>query len=307
MSTFTAKKYHRSLRSRDDIFVDAVALIISVLILIVVLYPLIYIVSASVSEPKDVALGNVIFFPIGFTLEGYQNILKFGDIWLGYRNTIFYTVVGTLMNLAVTLPAAFALSRKDLVGNKFFTFMFALTMFFSGGMIPTYLVYKQLNMINTIWCMLIPGLIIMWNTVVCRTYFQTSIPYELQEASKIDGCGDIVLFVRIILPLSAPIIGVMTMYYAVGHWNSYFNAMIYLSRHELYPLQLFLRNILLLDTTAAMLGADAEQQREMLRLAQLKESMKFGIIVLSSLPMLIMYPFFQKYFVKGTMVGAIKG
>ena len=293
MSTATAKKYHRSLRSRDDVVVDFAALIISILILIIVMYPLIYILSASVSEPQDVALGNVILFPKGFTLEGYRNILNFGDIWLGYRNTIFYTVVGTMLNLAVTLPAAFALSRKDMVGNKFFTAMFAFTMFFSGGLIPTYRVYKQLGMINTVWAMLIPGLITMWNTVVCRTYFSTSIPYELQEASKIDGCGDITLFLRIILPLSAPIVGVMTMYYAVGHWNAYFNAMIYLSRHELYPLQLFLRNILLLDTAAEMLGADAEQQREMLRLAQLKESMKFGIIVLSSLPMLIMYPFFQ--------------
>lgn len=297
----------RALRSRDDVVIDTLAYLISILVLVAVLYPLIYILSSSFSEPSDVALGKVILFPRGFTLEGYKHILEYGDIWLGYRNTIFYTVVGTLMNLAVTLPAAYALSRKDMAGNGILTSIFASTMFFSGGLIPTYLVYKQLGMTNTIWCMLIPGLISMWNTVVCRTYFTNSIPHEMEEASKIDGCGDIRLFLSIILPLSAPIIAVMVMYYAVGHWNAYFNAMIYLSKHELYPLQLFLRNILLLDTMQELLGADAESQREILRLAQLKESMKFGIIVVSALPMLMMYPFFQKYFVKGVMVGAVKG
>ena len=180
-------------------------------------------------------------------------------------------------------------------------------MFFSGGLIPTYLVYKQLGLVNTVWVMLLPGLVTMWNAVVCRTYFQTSIPWELQEASKIDGCGDIRLFACIILPLSAPIIAVMAMFYAVSHWNAYFNAMIYLSEKALYPLQLFLRSILLLDTMNELIGADAESQREILRMAQLKESMKYGIIVVSALPMLVMYPFFQKYFVKGVMVGAIKG
>ena len=295
------------LRSKDDIIVDAVALTLSTLMLIIVLYPLVYIVSASFSEPSEVALGNVVLFPKGFTLEGYDYILKYDDIWLGYRNTLFYTIVGTLMNLAVTLPAAYALSRKDMPGNAIFTAIFASTMFFSGGLIPTYLVYKKLNMINTIWCMLIPGLITMWNTIVSRTYFTNAIPYELQESSKIDGCSDIRLFVTIILPLSMPIIAVIAMYYAVGHWNAYFNAMIYLNRRDLFPLQLFLRNILILDTAQELIGADAETQREVLRLAQLKESMKFGIIVVSALPMLIMYPFFQRYFAKGTMVGAIKG
>ncbi len=271
------------------------------------LYPLVYIVSASFSEPAEVALGNVVLFPKGFTLEGYQYILKYDDIWLGYRNTLFYTIVGTLMNLVVTLPAAYALSRKDMPGNAVFTAVFASTMFFSGGLIPTYLVYKKLQMINTIWCMLIPGLITMWNTIVSRTYFTNAIPYELQESSKIDGCSDIRLFVTIILPLSMPIIAVVAMYYAVGHWNAYFNAMIYLNRRDLFPLQLFLRNILILDTAQELIGADAETQREVLRLAQLKESMKFGIIVVSALPMLMMFPFFQRYFAKGTMVGAIKG
>lgn len=301
------KKRKNVLRSKDDIIVDAVALTLSTLMLIIVLYPLVYIVSASFSEPSEVALGNVVLFPKGFTLEGYDYILKYDDIWLGYRNTLFYTIVGTLMNLAVTLPAAYALSRKDMPGNAIFTAIFASTMFFSGGLIPTYLVYKKLNMINTIWCMLIPGLITMWNTIVSRTYFTNAIPYELQESSKIDGCSDIRLFVTIILPLSMPIIAVIAMYYAVGHWNAYFNAMIYLNRRDLFPLQLFLRNILILDTAQELIGADAETQREVLRLAQLKESMKFGIIVVSALPMLIMYPFFQRYFAKGTMVGAIKG
>lgn len=295
------------LRSRDDVIVDILVMVITALVCFSVLYPLVYVLSSSFSEPSEVALGNVILFPKGFTLEGYSYILKYDDIWIGYRNTLFYTFVGTALNLAVTLPAAYALSRKDMFGRGVFSAIFACTMFFSGGLIPTYLVYKQLGFINTPWVMLIPGLISMWNTVVCRTYFSNSIPYELQEASKIDGCSDIYLFVKIILPLSAPIIAVMAMYYAVGHWNAYFNAMIYLSDPDLYPLQHILRSILLLDTTADMIGADAETQREVVRLAQLKESMKYGVIVISAVPMLIMYPFFQKYFVKGVMVGAIKG
>ncbi len=301
------KKTKTLIRSRDDRIVDAVVWCISLLVLLAVLYPLVYILSSSFSEPNEVALGNVTLLPKGFTLEGYAYILDYDDIWIGYRNTIFYTLAGTLLNLACTLPAAYALSRKDMFGNGFFTALFAVTMFFSGGLIPTYLVYKQLGLVNTVWVMLLPGLVTMWNAVVCRTYFQTSIPWELQEASKIDGCGDIRLFACIILPLSAPIIAVMAMFYAVSHWNAYFNAMIYLSEKALYPLQLFLRSILLLDTMNELIGADAESQREILRMAQLKESMKYGIIVVSALPMLVMYPFFQKYFVKGVMVGAIKG
>lgn len=301
------EKRRKIIRSRDDMVVDTVVNVTSALILAAVLYPLLYVLSSSFSEPAEVALGNVILLPRGFTLEGYRYILNYRDIWIGYRNTVFYTLVGTAMNLAVTLPAAYALSRKDMPGNGFFTAMFAFTMFFSGGLIPTYLVYKQLNLINSVWVMLIPGLITMWNTVVCRTFFTNSIPFELQEAARIDGCNDFRIFFRIILPLSMPIIAVMAMFYAVGHWNAYFNAMIYLSDKNLYPLQLFLRSILLLDTTSELLGADAETQREVLRLAQLKESMKYGIIVVSAAPMLMMYPFAQKYFVKGVMVGAIKG
>lgn len=183
------KKNYKALKSRDDIIVDAAVLVITLFICIVVLYPLLYVLSSSFSDPVEVAAGNVLLFPKGFTLEGYEYILDYKDIWIGYRNTLFYTVVGTLMNLAVTLPAAYALSRRDLFGRGFFTTMFAVTMFFSGGLIPTYLVYKKLNLINTVWVMLIPGLISMWNTVVCRTYFTNSIPYELQEASKINRDG----------------------------------------------------------------------------------------------------------------------
>lgn len=299
--------YHRALRSRDDIIVDVAVLAITLLVCALVLYPLAYVLSSSFSDPSEVAAGNVILFPKGFTLEGYSYILDYDEIWTGYRNTLFYTIAGTLLNLIATLPAAYALSRRDMFGRGIFTVLFTITMFFSGGLIPTYLVYKQLNLLNTVWIMLIPGLVSMWNTVVCRTYFSNSIPFELQEASKIDGCNDFILFFRIVLPLSAPIIAVMAMYYAVGHWNSYFNAMIYLRDTSLYPLQLVLRSILLLDTTSEMIGADAEAQRELLRLQQLKESMKYGVIVISALPMLVMYPFFQKYFVKGVMVGAIKG
>lgn len=297
----------RKIRSWDDRVIDGIALAVSLLVLLVVLYPLLYVLSASFSDPNAITLGKVVLFPVSPTLEGYQRIFEYSKIWLGYRNSLFYTFFGTIINLLVTMPCAYALARPKLVGKGIFTVLFSITMFFSGGLIPSYLVVRSLGILNTPWALLLPGACSMWNVVIARTYFQSSIPYELQEAACIDGCSNTRTFFSIVLPLSKPILAVLALYYAVGHWNSYFNALIYLNNDQLYPLQIFLRNILILEDMTDMMGADSETIEMLMRRIELKEAMKFGIIVLSSLPMLILYPFLQKYFVKGVMIGAIKG
>ena len=295
---------------KDDMnsrVVDWVASLLGGIVLVLTLYPLIYVLSASFSDPVSVTTGKVTLLPVQPTLDGYATIFQYGPIWLGYRNTLFYTIVGTLINMAVTLPCAYALSRRDFVGRNVLSIFFAFTMFFSGGLIPTYLVVKQLKMLNTVWALLLPTAMSVWNMIIARTYFQNSIPAGLEEAATIDGCSNLKLFFQIILPLSQPIIAVLILYYAVGHWNEYFNALIYLNDQNIYPLQLILRNILLLDQMFDMMDSDPEARQEMMRLLQMKESMKFGIIVLSTLPVMVLYPFLQKFFVKGVMIGAIKG
>lgn len=295
------------IRGLDDKIIDAVVGIISALVLLITLYPLIYCVSASFSDPIRVMAGELKLLPLGFTLEGYQIILDYDPIWIGYRNSLFYTIVGTSINMMLTIPCAYALSRKDLDGRNILTLIFSFTMFFSGGMIPSYLLMRNLGMINTVWAVLMPGAVSMWNCIIARTYFQGSISFEMQESAMLDGCSNVKLLLHIILPLSKPMMAVIALYYAVGHWNSYFNALIYLNNLDLYPLQLFLRNILITDQMMDMLGADSDAAQAIMRRIQLKESMKFGIIIISSLPMLLLYPFLQKYFVKGVMIGAIKG
>ena len=295
---------------KDDMnsrVVDWVASLLGGIVLVLTLYPLIYVLSASFSDPVSVTTGKVTLLPVQPTLDGYATIFQYGPIWLGYRNTLFYTIVGTLINMAVMLPCAYALSRRDFVGRNVLSIFFAFTMFFSGGLIPTYLVVKQLKMLNTVWALLLPTAMSVWNMIIARTYFQNSIPAGLEEAATIDGCSNLKLFFQIILPLSQPIIAVLILYYAVGHWNEYFNALIYLNDQNIYPLQLILRNILLLDQMFDMMDSDPEARQEMMRLLQMKESMKFGIIVLSTLPVMVLYPFLQKFFVKGVMIGAIKG
>ena len=295
---------------KDDMnsrVVDWVASLLGGIALVLTLYPLIYVLSDSFSDPVSVTTGKVTLLPVQPTLDGYATIFQYGPIWLGYRNTLFHTIVGTLINMAVTLPCAYALSRRDFVGRNVLSIFFAFTMFFSGGLIPTYLVVKQLKMLNTVWALLLPTAMSVWNMIIARTYFQNSIPAGLEEAATIDGCSNLKLFFQIILPLSQPIIAVLILYYAVGHWNEYFNALIYLNDQNIYPLQLILRNILLLDQMFDMMDSDPEARQEMMRLLQMKESMKFGIIVLSTLPVMVLYPFLQKFFVKGVMIGAIKG
>ncbi len=294
-------------QSTDDRIINGAAFLLSALALILTLYPLIYVISASFSDPVAVTRGELWLLPKGITLDGYEMIFDYNPIWTGYRNTIFYAVFGTFLNLMFTLPCAYALSRRDMRGRTVIMLLFTFTMFFSGGMIPTYLSMKQFNLLNTIWSVLVPGMVSVTNMIIARTYFSTSLSWELQEAARIDGCSNTRLFLSIVMPLSMPMIAVITLYYVVGHWNSYFNALIYLSNEKLYPLQLFLRNILLLDQMTEMMEGDSEALQELMRRIQLKESMKFGIVVVSSLPVLVLYPFLQKYFVKGVMIGAIKG
>lgn len=297
----------RRIEGLDDKFINFIAYLLSGLVLLITLYPLVYVLSASFSDPLAVVRGELWLLPKGLTLDGYGLIFEYKPIWTGYRNTIFYAVVGTIINLGCTLPAAYALSRRDFRGRTAIMLLFTFTMFFSGGMIPTYLAMKQFGLLNTVWSVLIPGAVNVTNLIIARTYFASSLPWELQEAAVIDGCSNTRLFFSIVLPLSMPMVAVIMLYYVVGHWNAYFNALIYLSDEKLYPLQLFLRNILLLDQMAEMMEGDSEAMAALMRRIQLKESMKYGIVVISSLPVLILYPFLQKYFVKGVMIGAIKG
>jgi putative aldouronate transport system permease protein len=294
-------------RSRDDLAFDTVNLILVTVFFIVVFYPVYFVLIASISKPGAVATGEIFFFPKGLNIEGYRGVFAYGEIWVGYRNTVLYTVSGTLLSLFLTLPAAFALSRKDLVGRGFFTILFSITMFFSGGLVPTYMLVRALGMRNTIWSQIVPGAVEFWYIVIVRTYFQTSIPGEIIEAATIDGASWTTTFSRIILPLCAPIIAVMALFYGVDRWNSYFNALIYLSSRSLYPLQLILREILIQNEVKTSTMGD-----EMLRMA-MKEQMqfagliKYAVIVVSTLPVILAYPFLQRYFIRGIMVGALKG
>lgn len=275
----------------------------------IVLYPLIYIISASISNPQAVNSGEMWLFPKGFTMEGYKTILQNNSIWRGYLNTIYYTVLGTSINLIVTLPAAYALSRPDFYGHKTFTTFMLITMFVSGGLIPSYLLVKNLHMLNTVWALVLPGAVSVYNIVVTRTFFQTTIPREMEEAAIIDGCSDFKLFFKIILPLSTPIIAVMALFYGVGHWNSYFSALIYLSDKSMYPLQMVLREILVLNDMSSTPtgGMIAEMAELMYSKQQLAAIIKYGVMIVSTLPIIVVYPFLQKYFVKGMMVGSVKG
>ncbi|MBW4838218.1 MAG: carbohydrate ABC transporter permease [Paenibacillaceae bacterium] len=287
----------------DERWFDVIVYLIAAVIILIVLYPLLFVVSASFSDPARVLNGEVWLLPKGVTLEAYNNILHNDQIWTGYRNSIFYTVVGTLINIVMTLLAAYPLSRPDLPGRKGLMLIITLTMFFSGGLIPSYLLVKSLGMVDTMWALIIPGAISTYNLIVMRTYFQSSIPWELQEAAHIDGCSNWRLLVSIILPLSKPILAVMVLFYAVGHWNAFFNALIYIRSEHLYPLQLVLREILMISQSTGVDGGNVGMEEKIL----LSESIKFAVIIVSSLPVLVMYPFVQRHFVKGVMIGSIKG
>lgn len=297
----------KRLASRDDWIVDSVVLLLTLATLAVVTYPLIFVLSSSVSDPVRVVRGEVRLLPVGFTLEGYGRILQYAPIWRGYLNTILYTTGSVVVTLITTIPAAYVLSRRELRGRGILTAYFAFTMFFSAGLVPTYLAVQSYGMLNTCWPLILEGAVTMTNLIVVRTYFTTSVPKDLSEAAFIDGCSNIKLFLRIMLPLAKPVIAVIALYAAVAQWNSYFNPLIYLSDSAKYPLQVHLRNILVMGETTDFMGADPEELADMVRLRQLRESMKYGLIVVSALPMLCVYPFLQRFFMKGIMMGSIKG
>ncbi|CAG7643672.1 hypothetical protein PAESOLCIP111_04523 [Paenibacillus solanacearum] len=291
-------------RSREDRIFDSINVLLLVLITIIVLYPLLFVLSASVSDPAIVVKGQLWLWPKGFNLDGYERVFQNNDIVTGYGNTILYTVVGTVINVVLTICAAYPLSRKDFRGRHVITAIITFTLFFSGGLIPTYLLVKKLGMLGTIWALVIPNAVAVWNIIIMRTFFQTSIPYEIQESAAIDGCGNFRIMLNIVLPLSTPIIAVMVLFYAVGHWNAFFNALIYLNDRSQYPLQLILREILLQGQMQAMIDmADDSLAKKLMEV----EGIKYAVVVIANLPVLLLYPFLQKYFVKGMMIGALKG
>lgn len=283
----------------DRVFLLVVTAI-TVLILLAVVYPLIFVVSSSFSSGDAVMNGRVLLWPVEPSLEGYTMVFGEKSILTGFRNTFIYTVLGTCINMIMTTLIAFPLSRRRLPARRTIMFFITFTMFFSGGLIPTFLMVERLGMVDTVWAMVVPNAVSTFNMIIMRTYFENSIPEELGESASLDGCGNFRFLLTIVLPLSAPIVAVLVLYYAVGHWNQYFNALIYLRSTDRISLQLALRNILL----ANQLSSGGEGFGEM---AKIGLTVKYAVIVVSSLPVIVLYPFIQKYFVKGIMVGAIKG
>ncbi|MDR2397574.1 MAG: carbohydrate ABC transporter permease [Spirochaetaceae bacterium] len=296
------KMKKRATPGTDRLF-NVVLYALSLLILVIILYPLYFIVIASFSDPSAVSGGKVWLVPVGFTVDGYTAL--FGDvrIWRSYGNTILYTALGTVFGLGVCLPAAYALSRKDLVFRKPLMLFFIIPMFFSGGLIPTFLTVRQFGLYNNLWVMIIPFAVSIYHVIVARTFFANSIPEALMESARIDGCGNVRFFFQMVLPLSNAIIAVLALWTAVGHWNSYFNALIYLRNENLMPLQIVLRNILITSQSQASMGT-GEAAQIALRTASL---VKYAAIIISTAPIMAVYPFLQKYFNQGVMIGAVKG
>jgi multiple sugar transport system permease protein/putative aldouronate transport system permease protein len=290
--------------TRGDRIFNAVNYVVLSIYLLIVLYPLVYIVSASFSSPAAVTSGLVRLWPVDPTLIAYETILKDPAIVRGFLNSIFYATVGTALNVTLTILAAYPLSRKNLRGRGPIMFFFFFTTLFSGGLIPTYLVVRDLGLLNTRWALILPTALSVWNLIITRTYFQTAIPDELLDAATIDGANDFRFLRDIVLPLSGPIIAVNALFYAVGHWNSYFDALIYLTDKSLFPLQLILREILVQNQTNLRMTGDVTS---MLARENLADLLKYALIVVATVPLLLVYPFVQKHFVKGALIGSLKG
>jgi putative aldouronate transport system permease protein len=286
----------------DQIFLIGIYVFLTFLLLLI-LYPLVYVVSASLSSPEAVSSGRVWLFPVDFSLRGYLVAFSNAIIVTGYSNSIYYSFFGALISVTSTILIAYPLSRRHLFGRNAIMLFITFTMIFSGGLIPTYMVVKQLGMIDTRWALLIPGAVSAWQVIIARTFFQTNIPDELEEAAELDGCSDLHFLWEIVLPLSKPILAVLLLMYAVSQWNSYFDALLYLKSASLQPLQLVLRTILIMNTTSSM-TMDA---KTMIERQQLADLLKYALIVVGSLPVLVIYPFVQRYFVKGMLIGSIKG
>ena len=311
VSTKKNSRNHRdgephALKSRGDIIFETIVVIILAILTLTILYPLYFVVIASFSDAKLVVAGEVWWYPKGVTLENYMQCFTNGDLMLGYRNAFIILILGTATNLFLTILCAYPLSRHDLWGRNGIMIYCTIPMFFGGGLIPTYLIVTQtLGLKNSWWAVILVAGIATYNMIIMRTFFMTSIPFELQEAAQIDGCTPIGILLRIILPLSIPVICVIGLYYGVTHWNSYFSALVYLPDKNKWPLQLFLRQILVNNDISAVDGGASSD--EMARRAMRAETIKYSIVILASIPMLIIYPFVQRYFVKGVMVGSLKG
>lgn len=290
------------LSASDKVF-NAINVTIMTLICVVIVYPLYYVIVASMTDPVIVNSGKLLLFPEKFYVEGYKTTLAYMPLWTSYKNTIVYTVVGTAVSIFATVPAGYALSRKDLVGRRGLIFVFTFTMFFSGGIIPLYLTIKSLGIYNSIWAMVLPVAVSAYNLIVCRSFFESGIPDELLEASKVDGCSDFGFFFKIAIPLSSTIIAVMALFYATAMWNQFFNALMYLQDDNKMPLQVVLRNLVLMNQ-ANQMGSSGDA---MITKQKLAEQLKYCIVVVSAVPLLVAYPFVQKYFAKGVTIGAVKG
>ena len=275
--------------------------------LLIVLYPLTYIVSSSLSSVQAVLSGRVWLWPVDFSLDGYRAVVNYSKTWIGYANTLIYTGVGTAINVVLTILAAYPLSRRDMAGRGCIMFLMTFTLLFHGGLIPTYVLIQKLGIMNTRWAMLLPSALGVWNVIITRTYYQSYVPNELLEAAKIDGASDFSFVWRVVIPLSGAITAVNVLFYAVGHWNSYFPALLYLHDRNLFPLQLFLRQILIIND----IDTDMMQNLDVALIDEgrlgLMELIKFSIIIVASLPVLCIYPFVQKHFIKGVMIGSLKG
>ena len=290
-------------RGKKITIFDIVIYFIAAFLFLIVAYPLILVVSCSISDPGLVATGQVLFWPKGINMEGYKQLMNNPNILIGYSNTIFYTVFGTLVNLAVTIPAGYVLSKTMVPGTKLFTGLFMFTMYFSGGMIPTFLLVNKLGLYNTRAVLLILGAFSTYNCIICRSFF-VGLPTELEEAARIDGCSPLGTFFKVVLPLSKALLGVMVLYFGVVHWNGYFNAMIYINEDVKQPLQVFLRRILVLAQISANMDEAGDYAAH---LADMEALIRYAVIVVSSAPLLILYPFLQKYFDKGVLIGSVKG
>lgn len=290
--------------TRGDRIFDCINVLVMAIIAVVIFYPLYFVLIASFTTPRVVNRGDFLLYPVEFFAGGYAKTFKYPPLWNGYLNSFLYTGLGTVISIAVTLSGGYALSRADLFGRRKLMLLFSFTMFFSGGMIPSYLLMRNLNIYNTLWVMVLPGAVSVYNLIVCRTFFESTLPRELLEAANIDGCSDFGFFFRIALPLSGTIAAVLALFYASAKWNSYFDALIYLMDDRKMPLQIVLRNLLLIGQTTEMVTGDAKALAERKNMA---DQLKFCVIVISAAPLMVIYPFLQKYFAKGVMIGAVKG
>lgn len=302
--------WYMTSKRQGDFRFDVILIAVMILLTLLFFYPMYLVTISAFSSPREIYNGSVLLIPKGSNADGFRKVWETRELWSGYLFSGIYTVVGTLINLFCTLTGAFVLSRQKFLLRKPITFMIIVTMFFGGGMIPGYLLVKDLHLLNTVWAVTLPGAISTWNLMVTRTFFTSSIPEELYESAEIDGCNNLQYFVRVVLPLSTTIIVIMGLFYGVGHWNSYFSAMLYITDKSKYPLQLVLRNLLLNAEYAIQAAKNGEMDYDsdqIRRMYELAESMKYIIVLATVAPIVVLFPFVEKYFVKGVMVGSLKG